>query len=659
MAKKKKKMHMQGTTKKHSSQRITSLEDLQRALAGDAEDSTACAVDTSTNTAGGNLRADVRDVLEGRRSVTEQSYYTGTYATAPYNFIPLGKEVILPPLHSYIQHWKDVREVQKEYADYIVKEGLYSGYFDIRLTNKTPLYIQDDKGKLFRNGTCVCIPGSSMRGSIKNVFKIITGSAFRDGDNPDFTNRRLYYRSMASGLKSLRESYVNEMVTVEGTGKGMHTKSNALPGFLVKEGKQFFVCPAKVKVTKRGSEEPRYECGKIRWIGSSYDRVEIHTGWMRNKKHFYTIYSPQWDVKISVPDDVIRDYVSDTTRRGTSLLEPGTLEKIPLQKKIGVKAHGFMYVAPCFYMERSGQIQHFGAGPYYRIPYKSTIANKVPGALRKAPLDFTDALFGYKEYWASRVQFEDLYLEQRGGGEQYPETDVKALMTPNPTSFQFYLQAPHGDTRHWDEDSTVRGYKMYWHGEPDWKKTVQSTANEKVDRKMAPLKENHVFTGKVRFRNISAEELGALAFLFALGNEADVGFKLGMGKPLGLGIVTIESTLYLQDKDYYAQLFDDKGFARKESAEGMEHFIQSFEAYVTKQIGKNAAAYNAYLNSLASLYRMLDMSYSQEKAGHWKKLTRPIAPVNGKVGNKEDGKLLNKRIPLGTVTDVVEAFKRK
>lgn len=56
---------MQGATKKHSSQRITSLEDLQRALAGDTEDSTACAVDASTNTACGNLRADVRAVLRG------------------------------------------------------------------------------------------------------------------------------------------------------------------------------------------------------------------------------------------------------------------------------------------------------------------------------------------------------------------------------------------------------------------------------------------------------------------------------------------------------------------------------------------------------------------------------------------------------------------
>jgi CRISPR-associated protein (TIGR03986 family) len=59
---------------------------------------------------------------------------------------------------------------------------------------------------------------------------------------------------------------------------------------------------------------------------------------------------------------------------------------------------------------------------------------------------------------------------------------------------------------------------------------------------LKPLPETTVFDGRVHFHNLRAFELGALLWALTWGNDPALRHKIGMGRPLGLGEISIEIT---------------------------------------------------------------------------------------------------------------------
>ena len=652
-----------------------------------------------------NSRKPFGNNFRDNRPSGRQNFYNNSddsEVTAPYNFVPLNTSVLPSPLNQYVGYEyakadKDVRKIQNDFAKYVQCEGKLCGYIRLDVETLTPLYIEKDN-MAFSDGKNLCIPGSSMRGAIKNLFKIVTNSSLRcaqKAHDADITDRHLYYRSFASGNKAFRKLYM-ERVKPEGCER--QTKE----GFLVRKGEAYAIYEAECNIIPTDTTEKANwfvgykDNGKpdfkpyINWdTGGNF--VDVYTGPMENrkypersKKHYYRFVNVHWDKEHRVEQQIIDDYKEDNSRGRLYLLddkndEDGSstgLTKDKLREKnisflknatttAGINID-FDYIVPCFYIESGDEVAGFGAGPYFRIPYEKSIAAHIPAAINQNKVvDYTEAVFGSKEFWASRVFFEDLYLNDiLQDSLLLPASQVKILEEPKPTSYQNYLEPVDKEVvkTAWESESLIRGYKLYWHQEndkdSDWKaKTPVPNSYRHI---IAPVKAGKRFVGKVRFENLTESELGALLFVLGLCNEQKpelraqdkqyVTLKIGMGKPVGLGSISITSDLFLAPDNYYTSLFgnsekdcfnlpDAVKYSAEEEIASIQKCVNAFVDVI-----KNTGNYNKnYIQRIGELKSILDATYRQ-------KMTKKARYLD--VNNRNDKNLINKRISLPRITEV-------
>lgn len=574
---------------------------------------------------------------------------TNAVPTAPYNFVSFAGAVLRSPLNDYVKGIKGTMKIQEAYNKYLCENETFTGHFEVELENLTPFYIEGKEG-FFSDGENLCVPGSSLRGCIKNTFKIITASAFRDDkDNADVYSRYLFFRSFASPYKAFNEAYTNKISQKGADGK---MRSVAKAGFLVRKDKEYFICPAQYTAVRTTSNRANpFKAPCLEW---NNDNVEVYTGKMnfnkdekKNKKHFYRITKPEWKTKILVTKSMIADYLDDKNRKGLNLLDKknskGRGEFINYALLRG--AMEYDYVVPCFYSASGNVATSFGSGPYYRIPYSKNIGEHIPAMLKTEDVDFTDAVFGNKECWCSRVYFEDLYLERGKSGNKLPENYLKPLMGPNPNSFQNYLLPTNKQANHWDTDASLRGYKMYWHRMPEWQE--ENNKKENLNKLIAPVKEGTKFVGRIRFENLTAIEIGALSTVLGLCDDGKCCFKLGMGKPVGLGCVRVNSRLYLKKEGYYGSLFSENGFADAELVSS-EEYVSVFDEFINGNFsGSQRVAYNSSIKDLK-----LIMDTTMMKDASWSSKTRYLD-----INDRNDKKIANYRIPLPNIENVVKMKK--
>ena len=143
-------------------------------------------------------------------------------ATASYNFVPLPETVIRSPIDGGA---KNDAERQENYKRYVREHGRLSGYIELSCRTMTPVFIGtgDKEGAFFAPVGKPVLPGSTLRGMVKNIFKIVTCGAMRwdkdnadvvDGQRQDFDvdNRRLYFRTVAAKKNSLTKLYDEELL---------------------------------------------------------------------------------------------------------------------------------------------------------------------------------------------------------------------------------------------------------------------------------------------------------------------------------------------------------------------------------------------------------------------------------------------------------------
>ena len=80
--------------------------------------------------------------------------------------------------------------------------------------------------------------------------------------------------------------------------------------------------------------------------------------------------------------------------------------------------------------------------------------------------------------------------------------------------------------------------QINWH--PELPKNKEGKENDDVATKLLPLKAGSTFKGVVRFHNLRPVELGALLWALDFGGNKDCQHKIGMGKPLGLGRISLD-----------------------------------------------------------------------------------------------------------------------
>lgn len=432
-----------------------------------------------------------------KSSGTSHTSSLSTFATAPYNFIPLD-DIVVP---SECIPGKDVT-----FDKY--HEGKFTGYIKIDIKTNTPLYIRDtlnigDEGfnsDFFSPGNKVRIPGSSLRGLIRTIVEITSYSRMQFVDH----KKRYHFRSFADKSLDLRRHYREKMMAGDdNTGYYQNVKAGYLT---TNDGFTYKIKPAKEITGGSKLQYARVEEDLVNGAGISiepfsYQKVKFICDPPQKHNHtqplFYAkvtgiskdtkniLSNPQIGYLIQsgkMPKKHLHWVIADIDTNAQPLeFAEGVIEnyKNDFNRNVGDKAELLKQCkprvdVPCFYIEEDGKVLSFGHTGLFRLAYKKSIAEFLPqDHLKHDILDIAEAIFGNEADFSSRVFFEDAYLDEDQEDIFIGESIPKILSTPKPTTFQHYLEQSikyqshpeegYEGIKNYNDDTLLRGYKLYWH----------------------------------------------------------------------------------------------------------------------------------------------------------------------------------------------------
>jgi CRISPR-associated protein (TIGR03986 family) len=419
-------------------------------------------------------------------------------ASAPYNFVPL-PEMIIP----VVSDARELPDHDKYYSD------LQSGYFDVTLTTRSPLYIrgpiaaedfphQEDallknNPPFFHTGDerIPVIPGSSLRGMLRALLEIVSYSKmqwvsekqlfFRTVDN---TAIGRYYRSrmgthVETGFLMRRgDTYYIKVCSMARVRRSMidnpiynGTQPNQVPLW---QGLPRQYAPVWVRLRARTGAVDRpdlvEELSYQKRVGMSEGRLVITGNVPRKRKEFAFLLPGDDAEEIIVSEEIIsRFHDEDQLTQWQEEAFPTDQPAPDYRERNGML--GKAPVAPgdpIFFLRENGKLTFIGRAQMFRLPYKQRPIDLVPHELRQVKdIDYAEALFGFvrtrreldemgkdvpqgdkRRAYAGRVIVTDAVL-------QSDPADIwlagafhpRILATPKPTAFQQYLTQQHPDDK--------------------------------------------------------------------------------------------------------------------------------------------------------------------------------------------------------------------
>lgn len=438
----------------------------------------------------------------------------------------------------------------------------HTGVIEYSITTKTPLFIPNsssetaftesdkiadhksydffsytelDSGKKYEGEYHVpVIPGSEMRGVVRNVYETLTDSCMGLLNSDEYPVKRTA-TIFKPGLLCRKGDGNIVLQSAVSTPIGVKSYDGNLPpnfeanrngdkiekkGYLLKWGmggknkrdkKRYHV----FTIDKRNKIEIRFSRDEVERkllpvLNSYLDQPALK----KSNETAYIGYKKDLDNFLCGKGEMYFPVNYSTLDKGIVYLSPATITKEASNNSLGMLAEAF---APC--------TEHF-----------------CPAC----------ELFGHignnGDSSGSKIRFTDLYVTDERKPKDYYLRDkitLQILGGPKLGNTEFYLKRPDGAT-FWTYDYNVRngkvniepgklrGRKFYWHSRDG--KIIETKA-EKLNKTVRPVKEKVVFEGKLYFERISKKQLNQLIWILNCGNE-NLGLKMGSGKPLGLGSVS-------------------------------------------------------------------------------------------------------------------------
>lgn len=506
--------------------------------------------------------------------------------TAPYNFVPLSKKVFFPDWADQVSH------------DIPFEDGI-SGEIVCKLTTQTPVYVRNggnwerndyltnpETQSFFNVNGQVMIPGTSIKGMLRNVIEIATFGKMNRVDDHRYSVRDLNNRD--------RELYQKKFVSSGGIWKPLAKAAwlQKVPG---SNDWQFETCSyARVEQSDLNAFNPTnpllHDCesavdkynawgnhpltvdftstGAMNQIGRHpgkplyYDFVNspllagnkgtiVFTGQPGVGKHMeFIFFNPTG--KIPVPSDKQKDFQFVHSVDG-DLNKPNT----EWSYWEDVLSSGGK--VPVFYLEEGGVLHSFGLAQMYKLPYAHTIRDVVKNTSTDhfcdSKPDFAEILFGYISE-KNGGQLKGRVSVTHGLGcdcRPFDEPVVTVLGAPKPTYYPSYLEQPDPTVRYHTymdpnpklstDKPKVRGWKRY----PAREEAAvisppvpSSSVSNDVKTAFTPLHTGATFTFRIKIHNLKPAELGALLWALEWDGKQDLCHSLGMGKSFGYGLVKIK-----------------------------------------------------------------------------------------------------------------------
>lgn len=467
--------------------------------------------------------------------------------TAPYNFVPLNKEVFYPSWAEDISH------------DVPFKDG-ESGEIDITITAKSPIFIRnhskDDKSAEFCNYNGeYYIPATSLKGVIRTISEILSFSklklqdktlSYRDLNNPSYKQKVMNQDKVFMGyLYKDKNKWIIENLGKVTNGQ-TRIKYEEMKNYLSEQ------IVSKIKDTKEAYK--KYALVNFEKLKIDKGTI-VFTGTIDPKKKTREFLFPNTRpiniFTFSEDDKVIKTfkeaYYFDTPNESKDWKE--LWEK---RFKDGKKIPVF------FQLNDEKELKHFGLSMLYKLPYEhslQTILEKYC-QINKNEMDFAETLFGFAnedKALKGRVNFSHFKATKP---MKYNKTISLPLSTPRATFYPNYIVHCSDDGKtankfitYDNSNAILRGFKLY----PPRKNIIEVAKNDKGENfciknknictYFEPLNKNSIFRGKIRFHNLKKEELGLLlsSLSFLNQNKDEKYFhKIGMAKAYGFGTVSIK-----------------------------------------------------------------------------------------------------------------------
>lgn len=542
--------------------------------------------------------------------------------TSAYNFAPLAKQVVCPEWQDRVSH------------DLPLQDGLCAE-LDIELTAHTPLLVGAERRDADKQGGVQvvrffthpdgtpAIPGSSLRGMLRNVLEVATFSRLQLMDD-----RALSVRDLTSS----DNEYMKRMVKGNIRSQGEGARAQASGGWLWFDGENWRL--ESTAVARVEQDEIRRHFGLEDRVWPRHDDTGRKKSWRVSAAEKYRVIREAC-TRNRLAAEIDRDghigvhfrLEADSTHRHSDgkylsykrvsrLLScdaekpyyPGVL--VVTGQGIPTKHMDFVFGAcarkptarvldsatmatfrqvyghdnsdwnthwakragdgvpvPVFFLEVDGFLQ-VGLSQMFRLAGPLSLgvmaSNKQVKRQDGRPLDFVETLFGHVstqlsaagEALKGRVSFGDLRWTPSG---QSSAAMAKAsfcnptvLAQPKPSFYPAYLQQDGDETgvlpgggqyrTVLSATAQLRGWKRYpvW-GPGEVVECPAPPAKSKPDSQIAlrPLAPGNRFTGRLRLHNVTREELGAVVWALTWGGDDKLRHTLGLGKPFGLGQVTI------------------------------------------------------------------------------------------------------------------------
>ncbi len=487
--------------------------------------------------------------------------------TVPYHFVPLSKWTCLPDWAGCISHDRPFRD------------GI-SGRISLSIENESPLLVGNSSTQ---NNTVAfvkdpqgnpVIPGSSIRGMIRNVLEIASFADMNLVDDARFGARDIsstqssyyqYYnkfKSIAGWLQfrdnqwffspcdfvEIRYSELSSM------NKKVDHNSNPIEKY------QHFPLKSSIRftiesVTKKNRGEVCYARVGSAGVNEGY---LVFVGPMNKKVGDYVFYPPGTN-EVALDNTVVRDFIISHRDYGGQY---GSAKQT-LYEYLTKHQHP-QFGMPVFALktrDRAGQIRALGLSKMMKIavPYGiHYLRDRQKGITGHAEerynhrVDLVQCIFGMTRDHAgyslkSRVSFGDAQIE----------SDYRVLEHLNPTVlggpkasyFPAYLEQEKNKKNqknyqykdYFTSDSQLSGWKRYPLRNMNKVELPEPpNENENVAVILKPLDKGARFSCVLRFHNLKKVELGALLWALTFGGETQARHHLGMAKPYGFGKIKLD-----------------------------------------------------------------------------------------------------------------------
>ena len=484
---------------------------------------------------------------------------------------------------------------RKPYTDYFPEpvSELKSGYLDVEIITKTHLIIPDsaegvespENGYMeypfFRMDGKPVIPGSEIRGMLRNVYEAATNSCLPFlPDNQSFS-----LRTPVSGAFKYR---------------GLLEHANG-------KWKLYKAIVYRKKVwkhdidTKTGKWNNHSNAEKVSFIprgNRNFELVSSTTHGCRNGYLQFNIpIKDPYNVAVLEPDRSI--YTWDDNTPYKALMESLSCHGDPypfptrdLRTQLNnIGKPGTEGMIPVWYLKiidpKTGQSEYYLSGSSIGRVHQQRSWQEIIGEHRPChslnSLCPACALFGTVADGGcrSRVRFYDAHLE----GKAELSYRTLSLASPKHTAYAFYLERPVENTNYWNYDYhcireynsqrrrkettykktdpvVPRGRKFYWHHDKAKPENINPD-NININTTMEAIAPGARFVFRLSFDRISELQLNQLLWVINFGenNESSkLMHKLGHAKPLGYGSVKLrirEGTIRTLYTDESGQIVSD------------------------------------------------------------------------------------------------------